>query len=668
MTTRILRGRAGLMAAALALALVAVLAPNAAGAVAGAVVQKAGPAGCIGETNLGGLCVDGHDLSSASGIGVSPDGLNVYVASGFSNAISVFDRDPATGALTQKTGTAGCISNTGSGGACVDGNAIISPTDLVVSPDGRNVYASGSAGSVALVFDRDPASGELTQKAGTAGCISETGDGGLCVDGVALEGAQGIAISPDGAQVYVAANTSDAVAVLDRDPATGALTQKAGAAGCVSDTALPACVDAVGMNGPTELTVSPDGGTVYVVSANSDGLVGLARNPQTGVLAPVDPAVGCVRQAAVEGCAVGVGILNPFSVIVSGDGRNVYVAALGGAMLVFDRTPATGAIAQKAGPAGCISEDGTGGACQDGVGLLQARAIAASPDGDSVYAAGSGPGGIAAFDRDPATGALTQKAGRDACTSTDGTGGACRIGRGLLGGGGVAVAPDGANVYTAAFGDDAVGVFDRRQAPLCAPGASSVGHGQATVLTLSCLGRGAPVTSVEVASPPGSGTLGAVSDRTRVTYTPPAGFSGATFFTFTATSGFGTSRPATFDLTVQAAVQGPAGPAGPAGPRGPAGPAGATQLGFATAKKALAVKRGRVVGVQYLTTKAGRLTGTLRRGNRVVRRISQKAKRGLNSAPLRTARTLRPGRYTLALQLRAGTQRATATVRVTVRR
>jgi DNA-binding beta-propeller fold protein YncE len=87
---------------------------------------------------------------------VSADGSSVYVSSGSSNALIVFDRNVATGALTQKTGTAGCVSNTGSGGACVDGLALSVPQSVVVSADGRNVY-SVSAGSAAVTaFSRAP--------------------------------------------------------------------------------------------------------------------------------------------------------------------------------------------------------------------------------------------------------------------------------------------------------------------------------------------------------------------------------------------------------------------------------------------------------------------------------------------------------------------------------
>ena len=76
--------------------------------------------------------------------------------------------------------------------------------------------------------------GALTQPAGTAGCVSQ---GGVesCADGHGLNQANGVAVSPDGKNVYVASYGSAAVARLDRDPSTGTITQTTGTSGCVAD-------------------------------------------------------------------------------------------------------------------------------------------------------------------------------------------------------------------------------------------------------------------------------------------------------------------------------------------------------------------------------------------------------------------------------------------------
>ena len=58
--------------------------------------------------------------------------------------------------------------------------------------------------------------GSLIQKPGLEACASETGSGGLCTDGVGLNGAQSVTVSSDGKSAYVA-SLGSAVAVFDRN-------------------------------------------------------------------------------------------------------------------------------------------------------------------------------------------------------------------------------------------------------------------------------------------------------------------------------------------------------------------------------------------------------------------------------------------------------------------
>jgi DNA-binding beta-propeller fold protein YncE len=84
----------------------------------------------------------------------------------------------------------------------------------------RQVAALSLAGVVLLLVTAGAlaVTGDLTQPAGTAGCISETGTGGTCADGHGLDGAGGVAVSPNGKTVYVASFTSDAVVRFNRAP------------------------------------------------------------------------------------------------------------------------------------------------------------------------------------------------------------------------------------------------------------------------------------------------------------------------------------------------------------------------------------------------------------------------------------------------------------------
>ena len=66
-------------------------------------------------------------------------------------------------------------------------------------------------------LNRNTTTGAITQPAGTAGCVSETG-AGPCADGHGLDGPLAVAVSPDGKSVYVASCFSDAVARFNRAP------------------------------------------------------------------------------------------------------------------------------------------------------------------------------------------------------------------------------------------------------------------------------------------------------------------------------------------------------------------------------------------------------------------------------------------------------------------
>ncbi len=155
---------------------------------------------------------------------MSPDGATVYTASPFSSAIAVLDRGTG-GVLTQKVGTAGCVSEdggaSGTAGACQDGFAVAAAEGVAVSPDGASVYATapGFGFQAVSVFDRN-ANGTLTQKSGNAKCVSEygTADGipGACQDGRGLDGVSDVIVGPGGTSVYTTSTSSDAIAIFDR--------------------------------------------------------------------------------------------------------------------------------------------------------------------------------------------------------------------------------------------------------------------------------------------------------------------------------------------------------------------------------------------------------------------------------------------------------------------
>jgi DNA-binding beta-propeller fold protein YncE len=368
-------------------------------AATGDLIQPAGTAGCISEDGTG-PCADGHALGGPSGVAVSRDGKSVYVIAGVGGegAIARLNRNTTTGALTQPAGTAGCISETGAG-PCANGRALNGAYSVAISPDGKSVYVASNLSYAVARFNRNTTTGALTQPAGTAGCISQGGFGG-CANGHGLEYASAVAVSPDGKSVYVGGST---VARLNRNTTTGALTQPAGTAGCISQPGYEAepCADGHALEIPYGVAVSPDGKSVYVASGYSNAVARLVRNPTTGAITQPAGTAGCISETGAGPCANGRGLDGAQSVAVSADRKSVYVASsFSNAVARLNRNTTTGAITQPAGTAGCISETGAG-PCANGRGLDGTWDVAVSPNGKSVYVASLFSDAVARFNRAP---------------------------------------------------------------------------------------------------------------------------------------------------------------------------------------------------------------------------------------------------------------------------
>jgi DNA-binding beta-propeller fold protein YncE len=449
--------RRGIPLLAIAIAAVIAAVAYAGPATTGELTQKPGTDGCVAVGGGGGACGPGTGLGGTRVLAVSPDGRNVYAGGFESSAVAVFDRDQATGKLAQESGTSGCISEDGTGGACADGHGLTGASTVAVSPGGTNVYAAADGSSAVTVFDRDPATGSLTQLDGADGCISAAG-GSDCDAGTGLDGARFVLVSPHGENVYVASQDANAIAVFDRDPTTGILTQKSAGAACISESGS-GCTDGNGLERPVFLAISPDGKTLYAASEVSQSVAILDRDPATGQLSQDLGPAGCVSSLPAEGCTPGVGLDRATSVAVSPDGLNVYVASyFADALTSFDRNAMSGDLTQKPGAAGCISEDGSG-TCEDGSGLDGVHGVTVSPDGENVYATAKFSNVLSIFDRG-AGGALTRKPAPAGCVSETGADG-CADGTGMGGAHLPQVSPDGANLYMTAYDAKAIAIFDR---------------------------------------------------------------------------------------------------------------------------------------------------------------------------------------------------------------
>ena len=126
---------------------------------------------------------------------------------------------PATGALIQLPGEAGCISTSNEG--CADGTAINGPEDLVVSPDGKNIYANSYNDNAVIELDRNPETGmpSTNRDASRARWRAkpEACTQAKSIGGAARRGDQPRRPEP----VRQRAFDEDAVAAFERDPETG---------------------------------------------------------------------------------------------------------------------------------------------------------------------------------------------------------------------------------------------------------------------------------------------------------------------------------------------------------------------------------------------------------------------------------------------------------------
>jgi DNA-binding beta-propeller fold protein YncE len=289
------------------------------------------------------------------------------------------------------------------------------------------------------------------------GCLRAAANSEHCVRAVAIGGGP-VVVSADGRSVYVAGQTS--LAAFARRPG-GALRQLGGRSGCIDyhvvvgePRANARCARGK-LLWPTSAALSPDGRNLYLASwafdphgdrsDNYSDLAVFARDRTTGALRQL----GCLGPSTRGGCTAGRALYGPESVVVSPDGRNVYVASSGG-LAVFARDSRSGALRQLAGTAGALRQ-------------LSSVVVAVSPDGRNVYAVTSSNDreALVTFRRNR-SGALT-KVGCVADPALKSPG--CKAAASFVGPGfcySLALSPNGRSLYVGSCGD--LTVFSRNAA------------------------------------------------------------------------------------------------------------------------------------------------------------------------------------------------------------
>lgn len=413
--------------------------------------------GCVTQGGSGD-CRAGRALESVSGLVVSRDGRNVYVAVRDSGAVAAFRRDRRTGALRQLAGRRGCV-----GGAPADGCAaarnLAGARALTLSPDGRSVYVA-TAGGLA-VFARDRHSGVLRQPAGRDGCVTESGQEG-CAAGRAVASALWVAAGREGRSLYLLGR-SDAVAVFRRDRRSGAVRQPAGARGCVRESRpglrLLGCAPGRGLGATRAAAITRSGRTLYV--GGLDGAVTtFRRNRRSGTIVQLPGRRGCLASSGLAGCAPVRGLHGPHSLTLGPGERDLYVTVSlavdpQSGVVLLRRDRRHGSLTQPPGQAGCLNADGSS-SCATGRGLRGAHSLELDPSGRRALLASEHPtGSLALFARDPRSGRLRQLDGAHGCLNADGTEG-CGVVHALRGAHLIAPAPGWRQIYVPLIDGDGV--------------------------------------------------------------------------------------------------------------------------------------------------------------------------------------------------------------------
>lgn len=281
---------------------------------------------------------------------LSPDQTRLYVVNQVSredktqsDTLVVFKRDLSTGMLTFVETHANNSNGV---------NGMAAPVSVSVSPDGAHVYVAGLDDHAFALFARNLSGDGLTFIESY-----KNGVGNIS----ALQQPMSAVVSPDGAQLYIAAAQSSAVVTFARDATTGKLQWR--------QALLDGENGVDGLAGAFSVVASADGKFIYVAGLAEDAIAVLARDVQTGTLS----SAGLVKNA-VNGVA---GLTAVSALAMSTDDSRLYaVSPLDSTLTVFQRDPTTGALTL---PEAHIDN------MKDVDGLEGVFALAASPDGAHVY-------------------------------------------------------------------------------------------------------------------------------------------------------------------------------------------------------------------------------------------------------------------------------------------
>jgi len=177
---------------------------------------------------------------------VTPNGLHLYAAAASGNDVSHFTIDSAGNLIF-----AGCI---GGSSGCTPLVALDGAASVTVTPNGRNLYAAAEAANDVSHFTIDNAGNLIF-----AGCIGSLSG---CTPVGSLQSADGLAVTPNGLHLYAAAAGAGAVSHFTIDSAGNLIF-----AGCIG--VLSGCTPtnpSLALGDAEGLAVTPDGLNLYAAA------------------------------------------------------------------------------------------------------------------------------------------------------------------------------------------------------------------------------------------------------------------------------------------------------------------------------------------------------------------------------------------------------------------